>query len=239
MAKRVVAVIPARYASTRFPGKPLVDLGGKSMIERIYGAVVKLDGIDEVLVATDDQRIFDAVEAFGGRVIMTSPECPSGTDRVAAAVRDIEADIIINVQGDQVVMDTKAISLMVEALQAGCPMATIGVPADEADIGDPNSVKVVCARNGDALYFSRCAIPFLRDGGNFPFLKHVGLYGFSRAVLERFTQLEPTPLERAESLEQLRALENGISIRVIEARGEFHEINTPADQARLSRFWQT
>lgn len=234
---KVAAVIPARWGSTRFEGKPLTDLGGKTMIRRIYEQVSACAGIDEVLVATDDARIFDAVQIFGGRAVMTSPSCASGTDRVAEALRESDAELVINVQGDQVVFDTAALSGLVEELKAGSPMATIAVPAEPEDMDDPNSVKVVLAANGDALYFSRCAIPYARNAGQVRSLKHVGIYGFSRETLERFTRLEPTPLERAESLEQLRALENGIPIRVVVAEGRFYEINTPEDRERLRTLW--
>ncbi len=235
---KVVAVIPARYASSRFPGKPLVDLNGKTMIRRIHELVAECEGIDAVLVATDDERIFDHVTGFGGRAVMTSPECPSGTDRVAEAIKDIEADIIINVQGDQVIMDTAAVGMMVKELRAGCGMATIAVKAAADEIDDPNCVKVVCDLKGTALYFSRSALPYVRNAGFIPTYKHVGLYGFRRAVLERFTALTPGALEQAESLEQLRALENAIPIRVIIASGKFEEINAPADRERLLKFWQ-
>jgi 3-deoxy-manno-octulosonate cytidylyltransferase (CMP-KDO synthetase) len=234
----VLAVIPARYASTRFPGKPLVDVAGKPMIRRIYDQVADCPVIDRVLVATDDERIRQTVEAFGGKVAMTSPECPSGTDRVAQAISGIEAEYIVNVQGDQVVLDVKALAGLVGELKAGAPMATIAAKALPEDREDPNCVKVVCGLDGNALYFSRSGIPFMRNAGHVEMLKHIGIYGFHRATLLRFTALAPSPLERAESLEQLRALENGISIRVIIAQGAFHEINTPGDLEGLIRLWR-
>ncbi|MGC9324700.1 MAG: 3-deoxy-manno-octulosonate cytidylyltransferase [Desulfomonilia bacterium] len=235
----VVAVIPARYGSTRFPGKPLVDIAGKTMIQRIFEQAVVCRMINEVLVATDDERIFDAVRSFGGNVVMTSPDCPSGTDRVAQALADRDADIVVNIQGDQVVMDERALSNLVAELLEGAPMATIAVPADARDREDPNIVKVVCSRDGFALYFSRAAIPFERTHGNVPALKHIGIYGFQRETLHRFTSMSQSPLELTESLEQLRALENGIRIKVIVAQGEFFEINTPSDRERLLRLWQS
>ncbi len=233
----VVAIIPARYASSRFPGKPLVDIAGKPMIRRIYEQVQTCPEVDRVLVATDDARIEEAVSSFGGRVVMTSPECPSGTDRVAQAVACMDDEYIVNVQGDQVVLDLDALSMLVRALKAGAAMATIATPLMPGEEGDPNCVKVVCAVNGDALYFSRSAIPFVRSPGHNGMLKHIGIYGFTVDTLRRFTALVPTPLERTESLEQLRALENGISIKVIVAHGAFHEINTPDDLERLLARW--
>jgi len=235
----VVAVIPARYGATRFPGKPLVDIAGKPMIQRIYEQIITCAEVDRVIVATDDERIFTAVESFGGCAAMTSPDCPSGTDRVAQAISGLDADHIVNVQGDQVVLDLDALSGLVEALKEGASMATIATPAQPHEVDDPNTVKVVCSLVGDALYFSRSPIPFARNPGHAGMLKHIGIYGFSRKTLERFTSLTPTPLEKTESLEQLRALENGIPIKVIVAHGEFHEINTPSDLERLLHRWHS
>jgi len=234
----VVAVIPARYASSRFPGKPLVDIAGKPMIRRIYEQVATCGDIDKVLIATDDVRILHAAEAFGGHVAMTSPECPSGTDRVAQAILETDADYVVNVQGDQVILDIDALARLVCELKAGASMATIAAEALPGDKDDPNCVKVVCDLVGNALYFSRSPIPFARNAGHARMLKHIGIYGFSRQTLLRFTSLPPSSLERTESLEQLRALENGIPIRVIVAQGEFYEINTPQDLERLLKQWQ-
>jgi 3-deoxy-manno-octulosonate cytidylyltransferase (CMP-KDO synthetase) len=235
----VVAVIPARYGSSRFPGKPLVDVAGRPMIRRIYEQVKTCRDVDRVLVATDDERIADAVTSFGGRAVMTSPDCPSGTDRVARAVAGMEADHIVNVQGDQVVLDLDALSRLIGVLKAGAAMATVATVLQAAERDDPNCVKVVCAINGDALYFSRSAIPFERHPGHNGMLKHIGIYGFARQTLLRFNALPPSPLELTESLEQLRALENGIPIKVIIAAGEFHEINTPSDLERLLKRWNS
>lgn len=230
----VVAVIPARYASSRYPGKPLVDIAGKTMIRRVYEQVVSVEGIDMVCVATDDERIADAVRAFGGKVVMTGADCVSGTDRVAKAVADIDAEYVINIQGDQVVIDLECIASMIGELKSGCGMATIAAAVeDEREAKDPNCVKVVCDSAGDALYFSRCPIPYVRSAGHCRMLKHIGIYGFSRDTLERFNTLAPSELELTESLEQLRALENGIPIRVVIAEGRFDEINTPEDRTRL------
>ena len=234
---KIVAVIPARYGSTRFPGKPLADIAGKPMIARIYEQVAACTQLDDVLVATDNQEIFDVASSFGVHAVMTSPECPSGSDRVAQAVSGMNVDGVVNVQGDQVVLDHVAISELVDQLRQGCPMATIATALPAEEILDPNSVKVVCSLKGFALYFSRSAIPFVRNPGHTAMLKHIGIYGFSIETLRRYTSLRPTPLEMTESLEQLRALENGIPIRVIVARGEFFEINTPQDRERLLKTW--
>ncbi|MFY9398534.1 MAG: 3-deoxy-manno-octulosonate cytidylyltransferase [Desulfomonilia bacterium] len=236
--KRIVAVIPARYASTRFPGKPLADLGGKTMIRRIFEQVSRCPDIDEVLVATDDERILAEAQGFGAEAVMTSPECRSGTDRVARALDGRPADAVINVQGDQAVLDLAALTEVARALRQGCPMVTLAVPALPEEYEDPNCVKVVCSRDGHALYFSRSRIPYPRGNTGVGVLKHIGIYGFSRDTLERFTSLEPSPLEAEESLEQLRALENGIPIRVIPASGKFLEINTPEDRERVLKEWE-
>jgi 3-deoxy-manno-octulosonate cytidylyltransferase (CMP-KDO synthetase) len=234
----VIAVIPARYGATRFPGKPLINIAGKPMIRRIYEQVATCPDIDRVLIATDDIRIRNVAEAFGSHVVMTSPECHSGTDRVAQAISGTDADYVVNVQGDQVVLDMDALAELVSVLKAGALMATIGTKALPEEEDDPNCVKVVCDLAGNALYFSRSPIPFIRNAGHATLLKHIGIYGFSRQTLLRFTSLEPSPLELSESLEQLRALENGIPIRVVIARGDFHEINTPKDLERLLKLWQ-
>lgn len=236
---RVLAVIPARYESSRFPGKPLTDIKGKTMIRRIFEQVNACPDIDEVLVATDDERIFEEARSFAAPVVMTSPECRSGTDRVAQAVKGLGADAVINVQGDQVVLDTIALSEVSRELRQGFPMVTVAARAQPGEYRDPNCVKVVCDLKGYALYFSRAPIPYERSGVGFKPWKHIGIYGFSRETLQRFTLLDPTPLELAESLEQLRAMENGIPIRVIFASGEFLEINTPQDKERILQTWDS
>jgi len=235
---KVIAIIPARYESTRFPGKPRVDIAGKPMIRRIYEQVKVCQAVDEVLIATDDQRIFDAAAAFGAPVVMTSPECRSGTDRVAQAVKGLDADAVINVQGDQIVLDKAALAGIASMLRKGDAMVTVATPALPHEIDDPNYVKVVCNLSGFALYFSRSTIPYRRTDTSIQILKHIGIYGFSRETLERFTVLEPSLLEATESLEQLRALENGIPIRVVMASGDYIEINTPQDRERVLESWR-
>ena len=235
---KVAAIIPARYESTRFPGKPLADVAGKPMIRRIYEQVKLCPDIDEVIVATDDERIRKACEFFGAPVAMTGADCRSGTDRVAQAAGATGAEAVINVQGDQVVLDRAALTEVARGLREGCAMVTVATPASPEELGDPNCVKVVLDTRGFALYFSRSDIPFRRGGKSVETLKHIGIYGFSRGTLERFTRLDPTPLELTESLEQLRALENGIPIRVIIASGSYLEINTPEDRERVLSTWR-
>ncbi|MEA3221552.1 MAG: 3-deoxy-manno-octulosonate cytidylyltransferase [Thermodesulfobacteriota bacterium] len=240
----VVAVIPARYDSKRFPGKPLIDIAGKPMICRVYEQALLCKGIDHVVVATDDTRILDAVNTFGGNAVMTDPDCKSGTDRVAQAVKSIrpgrkgQVEIVINIQGDQVIFDPDAITDMIHALSSGCPMATIATKASPKDMENRDMVKVVCNEKGSALYFSRAPIPYLRNHGFYTPLKHIGIYGFCKDTLEHITTLKPSPLEKSESLEQLRAVENGIPIKVIVSGGEFFEINTPEGLTILLSRWQ-
>ena len=242
MKERIVAVIPARYASTRLPGKPLLDLGGKPMIQHVYERAVRAQ-VDRVLVATDDRRIRDVVIGFGGRVVMTDPGHLSGSDRVAEAIRDMNVDIVVNVQGDEPLLDARLIDLTVAPLlrNATIPMSTLAHPlVNEWEIHDNNVVKVVCDQDGFALYFSRATIPHDREGvwklggqADTGLLRHVGLYAYRAYFLQQFTRLKPTGLERLECLEQLRALEHGYSIRVVVAPGEVIGVDTPEDLKRV------
>jgi 3-deoxy-manno-octulosonate cytidylyltransferase (CMP-KDO synthetase) len=201
------------------------------MVQWVWEAAVRVPGV-EVLVATEDERIVGAVEGFGGRAVMTSPDCPSGTDRVAEAAKASSAEHIINLQGDEPLFAPENVARVAEALRNGEGMATLDVPLDAALAGDPNIVKVVKDRKGYALYFSRSPLPYPRT----PFTayrKHLGIYGFRREVLYRFVALPPTPLEKAESLEQLRALENGIPIFVGEAAADSVSVDTAADAIQV------
>lgn len=241
MGSRVIALIPARYDSTRLPGKPLALIGGKPMIQHVFERTRAVRLIDQVLVATDDTRIADAVRGFGGAVVMTSARHQTGTDRIAEAAADLEAEIIVNVQGDvpflEVAMVESAVALM--QVDLGLPMATVKVPLrDAAEMRNPNVVKVVTDRDGYALYFSRSPLPYWRDLVSDATLgyKHIGLYAYRRDFLMRFTRLAPTPLERAEKLEQLRALEWGFRIRVAETRSHGIEVDTPEDLERARAF---
>jgi 3-deoxy-manno-octulosonate cytidylyltransferase (CMP-KDO synthetase) len=233
----IVGAIPARYGSTRLPGKPLLPINGRPMIEHVYARVARARGLDRVVVLTDDERIARAVEGFGGEWEMTPADCASGTDRIAWAARRWKAAAVINIQGDEPLIDPEEVSRIAEHLAAnpGDPVVTLATPATAEEMGNPNAVKVVLARDGAALYFSRSPIPFPRHEGGFAPLKHLGIYGYQRDALLRLAGLPPTPLERSESLEQLRALENGIAIRVLTVeRGSFG-VDTAEDLERVER----
>jgi 3-deoxy-manno-octulosonate cytidylyltransferase (CMP-KDO synthetase) len=237
MGSRVVAIVPARYESTRLPGKPLALIADKPMIQHVYERARTVGLVDRVLVATDDQRIADAVRGFGGEAVMTSPEHPSGTDRIAEVARQIEADVVVNVQGDLPFLEAGMVDLVVALMRGdeALPMATVKTPIrDRAEMDNPNVVKVVTDRDGYALYFSRSPLPFWRDsaGGERLGYKHIGLYAYRRDFLLAFARLTPTPLERAEKLEQLRALEWGFRIRVAETSSIGIEVDTPQDLER-------
>ncbi len=234
-----IAVIPARWASTRFPGKPLAEICGEPMIVHVVRRAAAARTITEVIVATDDLRIAEAAEAVGAVAVMTG-DCPSGTDRVAEAVIGrSEWDLVVNVQGDEPLLSARNIDVLVEGMASAprVPMGTLcrPLPADRSE--DPNAVKVVRALDGRALYFSRWAIPFRRETAQLqePALLHLGIYAFTRVGLETFVGLEPSPLEKMESLEQLRALENGMDIMVLDAIDEAIGVDTPEDLQRVER----
>lgn len=241
---RILAVIPARYASTRFPGKPLTAIAGKSMIQRVYEQVSRTHLIDTWVVATDDARIFDHVAAFGGRVVMTSAAHPSGTDRcaeVAAAYPD--ASIVVNVQGDEPFIQPEQIDLLVETLLKNPSFGIATLAKQIEDTGtlfNPNVVKTVFSQSGAALYFSRHPIPYVRGKSNDEWLntqvfyKHIGLYAFQAPTLAMLAQLPPSRLEIAESLEQLRWLEHGFDIAVGITLFETIGIDTPEDLERIT-----
>lgn len=241
---KFIAVIPARYASTRFPGKPLAVLGGKTVIQRVYEQAVSV--LPEAYVATDDDRIFQAVEAFGGRAVMTRADHKSGTDRIQEAVEKIstDVDVIINVQGDEPFIQPSQIETLMHLFDdAETQIGTLGKRFETIDaVKNPNSPKIVTDRRGFALYFSRSVIPYIRgiEAGewlsHYPFLKHLGIYAYRREVLAEVTRLPQSPLEKAESLEQLRWLENGYRIRVGLTDVETVGIDTPEDLARAEAF---
>ena len=239
---RVLCVIPARYASTRLPGKPLADINGKPMICRVYDRAVQAKCLSGVVVATDDERVVEAVEADGGPAMMTSPDCPTGTDRlaeVAAVYPDME--VIINVQGDEPLIDPALIDELAALFSADpdLQMATVRTPIDDAaEQENPNNVKVVTDKEGYAIYFSRSLLPYLRVKGKVPVYKHIGIYAYRREFLLAYAKLPPTPLEQAESLEQLRALENGYRIRVIETDRRFVGVDTAEDLARVNEIYR-
>ena len=228
---RTLAVIPARYASTRFPGKVLAELCGKPMIQHVYEKAAASIA-DEVLVAADDQKVIDAVEAFGGKAIMTSPDHPSGTDRIWEAVADLDCDVVINVQGDEPLIPVEVINELITLMSENpeIPMGTVAVPAEREILADPNKVKVVINKQNFALYFSRSIIPYLREGGNdVPTFLHWGIYAYRKETLKQFVGLPEGGLEACEKLEQLRALENGINIYVMQSSLESIGVDTPED----------
>jgi 3-deoxy-manno-octulosonate cytidylyltransferase (CMP-KDO synthetase) len=236
-----VAVIPARWASVRFPGKPLARLAGKPMLQHVWERCVESGAFSRVLVATDDERIADAARGFGAEVRMTSTQCATGTDRVAEVARALpDVRAWVNVQGDEPLIAPQALALLCRnLLDPQVEMATLVRPLDETERANPNVVKAVLSMRGTALYFSRADIPHARDGGAAPKRwAHVGLYGYRRDILLRLAALSPTPLEKAESLEQLRALENGIALhcQVTSYRGL--GVDTPEDLARAEQMLQ-
>jgi 3-deoxy-manno-octulosonate cytidylyltransferase (CMP-KDO synthetase) len=229
---RTVAVIPARYASTRFPGKPLADRTGKYLIQHVVENTLRVRGLEAVVTATDDERIAAAVRSFGGRVALTRDDHPSGTDRVAEVAAGLDADVIVNVQGDEPDLPPEYVERLIARMASdrGADMATLAAPfpSDESP-DDPARVKVVLGLTGRALYFSRSRIPTVRDGVPAPgtYLLHLGIYAYRRDFLLRLATLPPTPLERAEKLEQLRVLEHGHSIAVEIVDRPTRGIDTP------------
>jgi 3-deoxy-manno-octulosonate cytidylyltransferase (CMP-KDO synthetase) len=237
MGARIVAIIPARYESTRLPGKPLADLDGKPMIQRVYERAASAQGIDRVLVATDDERIRAVVDGFGGDVVLTRSDHRTGTDRIAEVAAGLDAEMIVNVQGDLPLLDPAMVAAAIAPLADDDEllMATIKTAITTREERDnPNVVKVVTDRNGHALFFSRSPLPYHREAGCDAGLgdKHIGLYVYRREFLLRFAALPPTPLEQAEQLEQLRALEWGFRIKVTDVHAASIEVDTPRDLER-------
>lgn len=242
MSVQVVCIIPSRYESTRFPGKPLANLCGKPMIQHVYERLLRATSVSSAAVATDDERIFDAVEAFGGRAVITSPRHRSGTDRIAEAVETMglrDDDIVVNIQGDQPLFEPVQVDEVVGPLlaDASLPMSTLiyRIVRDE-EINHPNAVKTVFDHDHFALYFSRATIPFVRDPGNrAEYFKHHGIYAYRRDFLRTFTALPEGILERLEALEQLRALEHGYRIKVVVTPHDSVEVDTPEELERVRR----
>lgn len=240
----IIAIIPARYASTRFPGKPLALLAGKPVIRHVYEKVSRV--VPDTWVATDDERIFQAVKEFGGQVVMTRTDHQSGTDRIQEAVEKIgsKADVVVNIQGDEPFIHISQIETVCRLFEDNqTQIATIGKLFSDMEAADsPNSPKIVTDRHGFALYFSRSVIPFVRGQehaawiNHYPFLKHLGIYAYRRTVLAEITKLPQSALEQAESLEQLRWLENGYRIKVGLTDVETIGIDTPEDLERAERF---
>jgi 3-deoxy-manno-octulosonate cytidylyltransferase (CMP-KDO synthetase) len=239
MAPAAVGVIPARYASSRFPGKPLIDLAGKPMIRRVFERALGASLLSRVLVATDDRRIYDAVLGFRGEAVMTPADCPSGTDRMAFVARSVDAEVFVNIQGDEPLIEPEEIDTVVRLLTDD-PAADVGTLVKRitqpSELTSPNTAKVVLDDHGYALYFSRLPVPAMRgetDPGralqSHVYWKHIGIYGYRKPFLMRYSSWRPTPLESAEQLEQLRVLEKGYRIKTAETRFEPICVDTPED----------
>ncbi len=232
--RRISVIIPARFGAQRFPGKPLADLAGRPIIAHVVERARRARGVDVVAVATDDERIARAAERAGAEAILTG-DAPTGTDRVAEAARRLRPapDVVVNLQGDEPLIESGAIEVLVAAMEPGVVMATLARPLGEGELSRAQVVKVVADLRGDALYFSRAAIPHRRAGGASPLARaHVGIYAFTAAFLQEFAALPPGQLEAEESLEQLRALEHGHRIRVADTRYAGFGIDTPEDLER-------
>lgn len=233
---KAVAVIPARYGSTRLPGKPLLDICGKPLIQRVWEVVARVHGLDEVIVATDDERIAQVVQHFGGRAMMTSPDCQSGSDRVREVAQTVDADIYVNVQGDELLFAPSIIEKLLEvfANDTSVQVATLCSPISKEDAQSSSQVKVICDHVGNALYFSRALLPCVREViGEVNYLGHIGIYAYKRETLCSFTTLPPSPLEQAEKLEQLRFLQAGIPIRVLTVPKMGLGVDTQEDLERV------
>jgi 3-deoxy-manno-octulosonate cytidylyltransferase (CMP-KDO synthetase) len=245
---KILAVIPARYASSRFPGKALATLDSRSVLEHVYARATMSRYLGTVIIATDDRRIYNEARRFGARVQMTREDHLSGTDRVAEVASSFEdAELVVNIQGDEPLIDPTAIDTALLPLleERAIPMGTLRKRIeDPREIADPNVVKVVTDRFENAIYFSRSTIPYLRDGGspthpNVPYFKHIGLYVYRRDFLLRYSAMPVGPLETAERLEQLRAIENGFKIRVVETDYESLGVDTPEDLERIRALFRT
>lgn len=244
----ILGVIPARYGSSRFPGKPLAIIGGKPMIAHVYGRCKEASGLNAVVVATDDTRIFEAVKAFGGEVMMTSASHPTGTDRLLEVVdRMPDFQAYVNIQGDEPFIDPRQINQVCDMLREAedARVATLSMRMEDlSDLDNPNVIKVVTAANGRALYFSRSEIPHVRDGERadwhaaYGFQRHIGIYGYTKPALAHIAQLKRGRLEAAESLEQLRWMEAGIPVYVSQSDYRSLAVDTPEDLEEAVRLWQ-
>lgn len=229
---RIVGIIPARYESSRFPGKPLIDLKGKSMIQRVYEGAVKASKLDGVIVATDDKRIYEEVKRFGGEVVMTSGEHTTGTERCGEVAIGVDADIIVNIQGDEPLVDHRQLDSLCSAFkEESVQIATLAIKkVTPEDIDNKNRIKIVLDKNRDAMYFSRSPIPSaINTIESLDFYRHIGLYAYRSDTLKDLVQLEPVALEKSESLEQLRWMYYGYKVRVVETEIETPNIDVPED----------
>lgn len=239
MILKAVGVIPARLGSTRLPNKVLLPIAGKPMIQHVWEQAKKIRGLDSVLIACDDQKILDAVAKFGGKAILTRVDHPNGTSRIEEAVESTDAEIVVNIQGDQPLLDSSAIENLADFLKKNpvVPMATLAIRStDSAEYQNSNVVKVVKDASGKALYFSRSPLPFLRDSDATPeFWKHIGVYGYRKDFLKKFVSWPAGRLEEIEKLEQLRVLERGYPIQVIETKQDFISVDTAEDLKQAER----
>jgi 3-deoxy-manno-octulosonate cytidylyltransferase (CMP-KDO synthetase) len=237
---KILGVVPSRYASTRLPGKPLLEICGKTMLEHVYERALAADVFFRVMIATDDERIYDAAKKFGADVVMTSADHPDGSSRVAEVARKVETDYVINIQGDEPLLDPRMLRELADGFLADkeADSATVCIPIrHEEDLANPNIVKVVRGQNGRALYFSRSLIPYPRKSTGCPVYEHMGIYAFTKHFLLKFVELPPTPLMETESLEQLRILEHGYSMAVIPTQYPSlgPNINTPEDVEKAKK----
>lgn len=237
-----ICIIPSRYASTRLPGKPLADIAGKPMVQRVYEQAAKASKIGQVVVAVDNPKVYDTVVSFGGHAVMTREDHATGTDRLAEAAGHFpEADVIINVQGDEPLIAPDVIDSLCQAFEddASLEMATVATPLAEDEYDDPNAVKVVLNCHGEAMYFSRSLIPYPRNSftGRIQPYKHIGIYAYRRTFLFAYASMAQTPAEKTESLEQLRVLENGYKIKVITTNHQFIGIDTPEDLEHVRAYF--
>lgn len=240
---KILAVIPSRIGSTRLPEKPLVLLNGKPLVQHVYEGAARSKKIDKLFVATDSKKIFDCVLGFGGNAVMTSPNHATGSDRIwEVAEAHPECELILNIQGDEPFVNERVVDELIRPFltDTNCLMSTLRKKISTTEErNNPNIVKVVCDLGGRALYFSRAALPYDRDGKNPDLYRHIGLYGYRRNFLSRYRNLKQTPLELAESLEQLRVLENGVDIHVVETHEETVDVNAPEDLARAEAVLRT
>ncbi|MDU2620075.1 MAG: 3-deoxy-manno-octulosonate cytidylyltransferase [Dialister sp.] len=238
---KIACIIPSRYASTRLPGKPLRMIAGQTLIHRVYNRAILAKSPDIVVVATDHRDIAEEVESFGGRVVMTAVNHPTGTDRLAEVAEQLaDYDIIVNVQGDEPFIDPDVIDRLAKMLteHENLDMVTAAAPLKKEEYQDASAVKVVVNQKGEALYFSRALIPYPREGFAMPPLKHIGVYAYRRSFLLTYAKMEQTPLEKTESLEQLRALETGHKIGVIRIETEDIGIDTEEDLKKANEFFE-
>ncbi len=242
---KILGIIPARYASTRFPGKPLVSIKGKSMIQRVYEQAKQCTSLNQVIVATDDSRIYDHVLDFGGQVIMTSPNHQSGTDRCAeATLTYADYDAVINIQGDEPFIHPNQIDKLANCFDTGADIATLVKKiTTNNELFNQNTPKVLINAMAEAIYFSRATIPLIRGQeqekwlAHYQYFKHIGIYGYRLPILKEITKLPPSPLEIAEGLEQLRWIENGYCIKVAETEYETFAIDTPEDLEKILKYF--